>query len=91
MNRDLWFRILQVIVVAPYIYKLSAETDNDYFNIGLKLVAGSIIMMNLKPLLVQAAPLLKAVADMTATATEGGMLTEEQKAGAVDVEFVKQT
>ena len=89
MNRDLWFKILQVAVVAPYIYKLSAEAQNDYFSVGLKLVAGSIVLMNLKPLIVEAAPLLRAVADATATATEGAKITDAQKAEAVDVEFTR--
>lgn len=91
MNRELWWRVLQVAIIAPYIYKLSSEADNDYFNVGLKMVAGSIIIMNLKPLIVQAAPLLRAVADATAQASTKDSLTAEQKAGAVDVEFVDET
>ena len=50
MNREVWFRILQVAVVAPWLYHISARTDSDYFRIGLKLVAGSIIVLNAKPL-----------------------------------------
>ena len=50
MNRLVWFRILQVAVVAPYLYHVSNRVDSAYFRVGLKLVAGSIIMMNAKPL-----------------------------------------
>jgi len=46
MNRETWFRILQVAVVAPFIYTLSDEEKNSYFKLGLKLVAGAIIIMN---------------------------------------------
>jgi len=51
MNRDIWFRILQVAVVAPWLYYISGQTKQPYFRIGLKLVAGSIIMLNVKPLI----------------------------------------
>ena len=50
MNREIWFRILQVAVVAPWLYYISTETKSVYFRTGLKLVAGSIIMLNAKPL-----------------------------------------
>ena len=50
MNREVWFRILQVAVVAPWLYHISSKTDQRYFRVGLKLVAGSIIMLNIKPL-----------------------------------------
>lgn len=50
MNREVWFRVLQVAVVAPWLYQISSKTDQPYFRIGLKLVAGSIIMLNVKPL-----------------------------------------
>ena len=51
MNRAVWFRILQVAVVAPWLYHVSAKTSSPYFRVGLKLVAGSIIMLNIKPLM----------------------------------------
>ena len=51
MNREIWFRILQVAVVAPWLYHLSGSTKSPYFRVGLKLVAGSIIMLNVKPLM----------------------------------------
>lgn len=50
MNREVWFRILQVAVVAPWLYYISNQTKQQYFRVGLKLVAGSIIMLNIKPL-----------------------------------------
>ena len=50
MNREVWFRILQVAVVAPWLYHISNKTEQAYFRVGLKLVAGSIIMLNAKPL-----------------------------------------
>ena len=51
MNRAVWFRILQVAVVAPWLYSISGKTSSTYFRVGLKLVAGSIIMLNIKPLM----------------------------------------
>jgi len=50
MNRQAWFRLLQVAVVAPYLYHLS-RNEKGYFGVGLKLVAGSLIAMNIQPLL----------------------------------------
>jgi hypothetical protein len=52
MNREVLFRVLQVAVVAPWLYHISQKSDTSpYFSIGLKLVAGSIIALNAKPLL----------------------------------------
>ena len=52
MNREIWFRILQVAVVAPWLYHISRRSGTTpYFRVGLKLVAGSIIMLNVKPLM----------------------------------------
>ena len=51
MTRDVWFRILQVMVVAPWLYHVSNKSSSTYFKVGLKLVAGSIIMLNIKPLM----------------------------------------
>ncbi len=46
MNRELLFRILQVAVVAPWLYSISNRTRSNYFRTGLKLVAGTIIWLN---------------------------------------------
>ena len=82
---------MQVAVVAPYIYKLSRESDNDYFNVGLKLVAGSIVVMNVRPILVEAAPVLKVLADATMNAAKQNAISAEQRASAVDAEFTPQS
>ncbi len=50
MNREMWFRILTVAVVAPYLYKLSTK-ETGYFGVGLKLAAGALIGMNIVPLM----------------------------------------
>ena len=83
MNRDIWFRILQIAVVAPYIYSLS-EKQNAYFKLGLKLVAGSIVIMNAGPLFQEARPYLEAALQMKASADR---LTAQAKANAIEGEF----
>ena len=85
MNRDLWTRLLMVGVAAPYLYKLSKKEQNDYFNVGLKMLAGVIIVTNIKPILVQAAPVLKVLSD--AAVNQARTLTAEVKAEAIDGEF----
>lgn len=50
MNRAFLQRLLMMAVVAPYLYKLSSREDG-YFSIGLKLVAGGIIVANIEPLI----------------------------------------
>jgi len=86
MNRETWFRILQVAVVAPFIYTLSDEEKNSYFKLGLKLVAGAIIIMNVPPLLAEAKPLIEAAAQMKASADR---ITAQTKADAVEGEFTE--
>lgn len=83
MNREIWFRLLQVAVVAPFIYTIS-EKQTGYFRLGLKLVAGSIVIMNIEPLLKDLQPLIQAAAKMKADADR---LTAEQKEGAIEGEF----
>lgn len=51
MNREALFRLLTVAVIAPFLYGVSEDQDSVYFRIGLKLVAGSLIAMNIAPLL----------------------------------------
>ena len=52
MNREVLFRVLQVAVVAPWLFHISQKRDTSpYFAIGLKLVAGTIIALNAKPLM----------------------------------------
>jgi len=46
----MWLRILTVAVVAPYLYKLSGK-ETGYFAVGLKLLAGGLIAVNIKPLM----------------------------------------
>jgi len=46
MNPDLFFRTLQVAVVAPWLYSASRDVESPYFNVGLKLVAGAIVGVN---------------------------------------------
>ncbi len=67
MNREVWFRILQVAVVAPWLYHISTkQTSGPYFRVGLKLVAGSIIALNVKPLLDDYANVQKSLKDLAA-------------------------
>lgn len=51
MTPDTIFRLLQVGVVAPYAFKASRDQENPYFNVGLKLVAGTILVANVPILL----------------------------------------
>lgn len=87
MNRDLWFRLLQVAVVAPYVYKLSGESKNPYFGVGLKMVAGSIIIMNVKPIVQAAAPLVKLLAD--AAAAQARQVAVVDRDSAIEGEYVE--
>lgn len=60
----MFFRFLQIAVVAPYIFKASNDTDSDYFRIGLKLVAGSLVILNARPLLTAAIPTIRQAFDL---------------------------
>jgi len=53
MTREMWLRILTVAVVAPYLFKLSGK-ESGYFAIGLKLLAGGLVAINIKPLIADA-------------------------------------
>lgn len=46
MNRELWFRILQVAVAAPWLLTVSNKADNAYFRIGLKMIALNLVILN---------------------------------------------
>ena len=46
MNRQLWFRILQVAVAAPWLFQVSNKADNVYFRIGLKMIAANLVIIN---------------------------------------------
>ena len=83
MNRETWFRILQVAVVAPFIYSIS-EKQTGYFRLGLKLVAGSIVIMNIEPIMKELQPLIEAAAKMQADAAR---LSETEKESAIEGEF----
>lgn len=73
-------------VAAPYVYSLSRGEENDYFNVGLKLLAGGIVVANVQPILVKAAPALKVLAD--ATMKQARTIDASVKAEAIDAEFV---
>jgi len=83
VNRETWFRILQVAVIAPYLYSIS-EKQTGYFKLGLKLVAGSVVLMNIEPLMRDLTPLIQAAAKLKA---EADSMTAEQKASAIEGEF----
>jgi hypothetical protein len=83
MNRETWFRLLQVAVVAPFIYTIS-EKQTGYFRLGLKFVAGSIVIMNIEPLMKDLTPLFQAAVEMKARADR---LTAEEKDSAIEGEF----
>jgi hypothetical protein len=46
----MWMRLLTVAVVAPYLYKVSSK-ETGYFGVGLKLVAGGLIVSQIPALL----------------------------------------
>lgn len=50
MNRAMLQRILTVAVLAPYLYKQSAK-ETGYFAIGLKMLAGGLIVTNIPALM----------------------------------------
>jgi len=84
MNRETWFRILQLAVVAPFLYTMSEQQKNAYFKLGLKLVAGSIVVMNIEPVFRDLQPLVKAAAQIKINADA---LTAESKENAIEGEF----
>ena len=86
MNRETWFQILQIAVLAPYVYTLSDEETNSYFRLGLKLIAGAIVIKNIPPLLNTMQPLIAAAAQMQASADR---IAEMKKSEAIDGEFVE--
>ena len=64
-GRMIFFRLLQIAVVALYLYKLSkTKGQSEYFNIGLKLLAGSVVAINIRPLINDAAPVFKKAIDI---------------------------
>lgn len=84
MNKDTWFRILQVAVVVPFIYTLSEDQKNVYFKLGLKLVAGAVLVMNIQPLIREAQPLIQAVVKLQSDAAK---IDAQEKANAIEGEF----
>lgn len=86
MNRETWFRILQIAVVAPFIYSISEQQKNAYFKLGLKLVAGSIVIMNVQPLFIQLQPLIETAMQMKADAEK---LSAQQKETAIEGDFIE--
>lgn len=86
MNRDTWMQILQVAVIAPYLYQRSEKEKNMYFKIGLKLVVGAIVVGNLPPLIQAAQPLVAAAAKLQADANAQIVAAKEK---AIDGEFTE--
>ena len=83
MNRETWFRLLQVAVIAPYLYHRS-EKESGYFKIGLKLVAAAVIVRNVPPLVAEVQPLIAAAAKMKADAEA---IAAREKVDAIEGEF----
>lgn len=86
MNRETWFRILQIAVVAPFLYTISEQQKNAYFKLGLKLVAGSIVIMNVQPLFIELQPFIQAAIKMK---TDADKLTAQAKENAIEGEFIE--
>ncbi len=84
MNREIWFRILQVAVIAPFLYTISEQQKNAYFKLGLKLVAASVVLMNVEPLMKDLQPVITAALKIKA---EADTLSAVQKADAIEGEF----
>ena len=87
MNREIWFRILQVAVIAPFLYTISEQQKNAYFKLGLKLVAGSIVIMNVELLMKDLQPVFQAAMKLKADAEA---ITAQEKANAIEGDFVEQ-
>ena len=75
MNRELWNNILQLAVAAPFLYVVSEQQDNAYFKLGLKLIAGAIVIKNLGPVFEEIRPLYVAAQKIKA-------VEEQQRANA---------
>jgi hypothetical protein len=84
MNRETWFRILQIAVIAPFLYTMSEQQKNAYFKLGLKLVAASVVLMNVEPLMKDLQPVINAALKMKA---EADQLSAVQKENAIEGEF----
>ena len=69
MDRDTWFRILELAIVAPYLYTRSEKEKNLYFKVGLKLVAGALMIRALPPLMAKVQPLVEAAQKIAAQQT----------------------
>lgn len=86
MDRETWLQLLQLGVVAPYVYYVS-EKQPMYFKVGLKLVVAALVMKNLPPLIEKAQPLIAAAQKMQQdnliaakeTAIEGEFVETKQK------------
>ena len=95
MNREMWLRILTVAVVAPYLYKLSGK-ERGYFSVGLKLLAGGLIAINVAPLMqdaktlqTQAQGFLQQVAKAQETLNKTARVPTTIDADAADAEFTE--
>ncbi len=84
MNRETWFRLLQIAVIAPFLYTMSEQQKNAYFKLGLKLVAASVVLMNVEPLMKDLQPVITAALKMKA---EADQLSAVQKENAIEGEF----
>ena len=84
MNRMTWFRILQCVVVAPYLYHVSRDQESMYFELGLKALAGTVLFLNVPPLLAEAKPVIQAIVKLQEQAAK---MNQTQKANAIEAEF----
>lgn len=46
----MYYQLLQLAVLGPWILKASNEIDSPYFRIGLKLVAGALMVSSVRAL-----------------------------------------
>lgn len=90
-TRDLWFRALQVFVAAPWVYIGSNRPGTPlYFQIGLKALAGALVMINGPTLVRELAKLAKGPPVQMLTAEEAARLSATRKAteDIQDAEYV---
>lgn len=77
VNRNLLLNGLMVGVVAPYLYKI-ADKEDVYFKLGLKMLAGTIAIVNLPPLIEEVKPLYQAAQMIKQQAEEKAKVQAEK-------------
>ena len=80
MDRAMLLRILTVAVVAPYLYKVSTK-ETGYYSIGLKLLAGSLILTNVPQLLKDVDTMKNGAQAFIANLSKAQKTLAEQNAG----------